>query len=840
MIQRFGTAAIRYLNWGGVGELLDRIPYEKTSFAERFRTEYLPKMNVKDAELGRVWAVQKQEQYLKKDKPYDFVEFATVFQERNYSQTQALEILPLIVAYKSNLVAQSQNASGMQKDHLLGGVALIGRVENDANRVLNPPAPRPQQSIQPQPPKPAPVANAVVAPPISRVMSEVVTNILTVSKFLEIPLDGLIRLFGIETVDVSRITITAHEWLEGKLLLNFEYSFAGNKYQISADGSAVAILDPATEHWEVIKCPDVDIFSKNKFYHRSTLWHGELFNCEGSQINKYDSANRQWQVLPVSDGGKYELFNVNDRLFAANGNIIFEIMSDGKSTHILASTRRQPPASALDSEEWGTPTLFEGPGHSLRVSTKNKIFTWTGDDWREVCAAPPSVFPPIISADDVLFQSDGWNVQPARISRLATKSSQVEFCLVKGTRQVINAAGTGPVAPQNPLWKLPPELSLPNLSAAVWQSSLYLMLDHSEISDIVNEQQHLLVGKKILPKGGYNAVLFCFSHEWSLPQKVFLKFDASAGCPPMAGFGSESRPIIPGIGLSEPWMLFTTNSLLCGRELPDRVGGDLDLPGFKAGIWMIPLAQLDPAIAAQKQILLQQSAQAVAATEQVQKDLLAKYDLNHNGIIDPDEKEAALDDPAFIESQLDVIDANHNGWLDPEELAYFDANHNKILNPKEQAGIEIAQHLLAERLLKKFDVNGDGFLDRQEFNELVQSGSNASAQPVSSFSFQSADANHDGKIDLAELEGFLKQQLRSELRPRGPTGVAYFRQMMADPGKKVDASQSFKAYVELYWQNSATGAGGASPSPSQKVLSDEERHRVLQQLMQKRNTETPP
>ena len=80
----------------------------------------------------------------------------------------------------------------------------------------------------------------------------------------------------------------------------------------------------------------------------------------------------------------------------------------------------------------------------------------------------------------------------------------------------------------------------------------------------------------------------------------------------------------------------------------------------------------------------------------------------------------------------------------------------KFWKPKEQAGIEIAQHLLAARLLKKFDVNGDGCLDRQKFNELVQSGPNASARPMSGFSFQSADANHDGKIDLAELEVFLK------------------------------------------------------------------------------------
>ena len=52
-------------------------------------------------------------------------------------------------------------------------------------------------------------------------------------------------------------------------------------------------------------------------------------------------------------------------------------------------------------------------------------------------------------------------------------------------------------------------------------------------------------------------------------------------------------------------------------------------------------------------------------------------------------------------------------------------------------------------------------------------------------------------------------------------GADDFRQMIAEPGRKVDVRQSFKVYVELYSQNSATGAGGASSLPAQKILSDE-------------------
>ena len=101
------------------------------------------------------------------------------------------------------------------------------------------------------------------------------------------------------------------------------------------------------------------------------------------------------------------------------------------------------------------------------------------------------------------------------------------------------------------------------------------------------------------------------------------------------------------------------------------------------------------------------------------------------------------------------------GLLDPEELAFFDPDKNKILEPKEQAGIDIAEHLLAERLLKKFDANGNGVLDRSEFFNLQASlKTNGAIMPNSIQNFSMWDKNHDGVIDLAELESFMKQRLR--------------------------------------------------------------------------------
>lgn len=815
---------VLYLNWGadalvGVTRGMGSDPVSTPDALRRkFYSEYRPRLEAMDREYWdktvpaqrTTAAFAKQKQFLMENKPFDFFEFVKMFEEKNYSQAQAEEILPLLAAYKSNLVAQSQNASAKQKGQLMGATHQVGFLEADVNLILSPPAPKLQPPAQTQIPKSSPVAKAAAVPPASIGSQEIVTNILVVNKFLEIPMDGLIRLNGLEAIDHSRITITAHHLLEGKLLLNFEYQLLSNQYG-AAYGSGIAMLDLATEHWDVISCPKEEIQSQNNCYDRSTLLRGVLFNCDGGKIQKYDFQSQTWQVLPVSDGNNYELFAINGHLYVAGRDIIFEILDGGKSTRILASTRRQPPVSTLDREDLGMPVLFEGPAHSLRVSTKNKIYTWAGEDWREDFATPPASFPPVISTDGVLFRTDGFNL-PVSISSLTMETNAVEFLLGNKTRPVNNPgyyrpSANKPLEPQ-PLWKLPAELSLANLPAALRYSDLYLLLDHCDLQKIVNDQ-HELVKEKVIAKDDYNAELLCFSRGLPLPVKIFLKFDAPEGCPPITGINPNSRQIFSG--MLPPWMFFATNVVFCGLEKQKGYGMDF-LPdstrdvgiGYKAGVWMIPRAQLESAIAEQKQIQRKQMDKRVSAEKETKKNLLIKYDLNHNGIINPEEREAALENTVFLESELGLIDANHNGWLDAIELVYFDANTNKILEPKEQAGIELAQHLLAENLLKKFDANGDGSLDRPEFNESFQSimaTSIRSMPALANIPSLFRDENHDGHVDLGELETFLKQQTRNGLRPRGMSGTTVLNRMRTDGNQPVDVSQIFKLTVEAYWQN---------------------------------------
>lgn len=799
-------AEVLYLYWG-----VDDLVRAKTSSGivtdigdslnHLFYSEYRPKLGAMDQEYQQktvpagqfLSTFEKQKRYLKENKPYEFMGFAQLFSSKDYSETQAHEIQPLVVDYKSNLVAQSQNASGMQKGQLMGAVAQVGFLENDVNCILNPPRPKVQT---PQPT----VAKTIDIELMATNAPEIVTNVITVSKFLTIPLGGLMQLNGFENVDRSTVTITAHHWFDGKLLLNFDYIFINNQTG-SADGSAIALLDSATESWNVVNCPKEEIQLRNNFYHRTVLVHGDLFNCDGGQIKKYDFQNRQWQVLPVLDGNNYELFAIDGHLYAASREMIFEILDGGKSTRILASSRRNPSVSTLDRENLGIPTLFEGPNKSLRACTASKISTWIGDDWREDSIVPPASSQPEVFTDGLLFRQDGFMAASYQngvlyrqangvygvlnsqdeISCLANEASAATLCL-KGSHDkwnTVSMSAANSVQVPKPLWEMPNNL-LPNLPAALRQSDLYILEDYFAAHASVNDR-HEIVQENINTNDEYNAALLCFSHDLPTPQKLYLKFNSPDAKTPA-------------------WVFPATHLLIFG--------------GNSKGIWLLPTTQLDPAIATQKQIQLDQKAQAAAAITQARQALLAKCDSNHNGIIDPDEKEAALDDPAFIESELGAIDANHNGWLDAAELAYFDANKNKIMEPKEQAGIDIAQHLLAERLLKKFAVNGDGLLDRPEFNNLFQSSFAANTQPMNVFSAPFPDDNHDAKIDLGELEAFLKQQTRRGLRSHGMPGAALFNQIRTNASQPVDPRQMFKAAVESYWQNPG---GNTSGTPGGKV-----------------------
>jgi Ca2+-binding EF-hand superfamily protein len=707
---------------------------------------------------------------------------------RDYSQAQALEILPLLNTFKTNLTGSGAAIGAMRADQ------VIDRV----NRILNlPPVPKPNVAVV-QSTNRAPIR---FGPPkvVSRVPAkppEIVTNILTVSNYFRIPQDrmGTPDICDMNLGSRRMLGIAYSRWTGGKLLLDLHLT-VGVGIEFVNYLSATAIFDPASGLWQFVVHPQDDKLGKEDIMSGTRdedVWDGcielfdnSLFLSFSGQIHKYDFKTRQWQILDFPGQKQSRLFAIGGHLYAANDETILEITDDGKGTRLLASTRRRPAASALDSiDSYGSPVLFSSSNHLLCADIGSKIYGWDGKDWQQVFTMDDlKILEPI--DDGFIFRSFQGNLWVWEGSQSAP-----ELWLQDVPKPQPGVRNNGLNQTNNPsvhpLGKSLPDVPLTGCVATFFKSNLYFLVDHAIMTNIS--------GRWVATeKDGYNAKLVCLSRNWPDPLVIPLKFDLEL---------MRHDFDFNGMSLSKStWMHFSGENLYVGQADTMGLRTDSIPEADRLGYWTIPISEIEANIEAQKQIWLAKKHDEDEARRQLRDKMLAKYDHNHNGIIDPLEREEALDDPAVIESELNMIDANNNGLLDAEELVWFDAKTNKTLEPKEQAGIEISQHLLAQRLLDKYDANGDGLLDRAEFNDLVQASMDPRAASMSRSQFFYLDQNHDNHLDLGELETFLQQQTSSGLRAREMQGPAIFNQMRTNPGQPIDPRQMFKAAVEAYWQN---------------------------------------
>ena len=86
-----------------------------------------------------------------------------------------------------------------------------------------------------------------------------------------------------------------------------------------------------------------------------------------------------------------------------------------------------------------------------------------------------------------------------------------------------------------------------------------------------------------------------------------------------------------------------------------------------------------------------------------QAQLLEKFDANHNGVLDPEEKAAAK---AEWES--------HRKEREAKMLERFDANHNGTIDPEEREAMKAQRETRRADMLKKYDTDGDGKLSDSE------------------------------------------------------------------------------------------------------------------------------
>ena len=696
------TTVDHLVDWGivpfksqiGIESLQIQIPVNK-SLKQRLDTEYRPRLQALKSDpiiRSNLAAYERQKQYLKNRTPYSPSEFADTFQFADYTINQAEELLLLLDAYRTNLDAiTGLRQAGVANTHTELVVGTILRIKS-IHRML---VMLSTNSAQPAEAPPSLRSNNTA------VGANLPADVLVARRFFRIPQEP--------ADDGPELRIFAHRWREDRLWLDLRYDDNLPSQRLpsmprTARSAAAGAWNPQNEKWEIIPYPDPgQLMGMMKFGSAGVAEKGlyfEIFNRhlyvgESSGIKKYDFDRRRWESLALPGQSLPQLFAFGGHLYSTTTVGISEILDDGRSTRLLASTRRRPAATALDSlATLDGPALFPGPGGALRAQVGNKIYSWNGRDWIEFLSLPfceqPEVFEhgavlrsglynQTTEAGNLAFREDLWLLSDAQ--------THAELCL---HRELVNTFGRPfrstnqpPAQSSSPIWLPASVLPIVAVGVVPTGSNLLVFAEHCSVS---NAGGHRVV----LEKDGRHADLYCFERDSRQPVVIPLKFDEGSGSPPVA-IHSLKDNVFDG----RVWMLFAGDLLLIGQE---------SMPG----VWAIPRADIDAAMDRRKQANLSQKTAARNA-------LLAKYDKNKNGVFDRDEKSAAIDDPDFLESQFDVIDANQNLWLDLPELSYFDANQNGILEPEEQAGIRIVLRLIAMKAISNFDANGDNRLDTDEY-----------------------------------------------------------------------------------------------------------------------------
>ena len=519
-------------------------------------------------------------------------------------------------------------------------------------------------------------------------------NIFVARKFVKIPLDKLLQVIPVSRTEelveqeIHNPEIVAQRWCEGRLWLDLRYedryttqaytSFTGSREFRGAS----AIWSPRQDSWEVISYP---LYRAPRNYERkynAAISSKALYVSEWNALKKYDLKSRQWQTLGAPLQKPSQIFIVHDRVFVVNDESVVEVIDAGARTEVLASTRRRPAVTMLDSlETLGTVTLFPGPGNAVRASVgtlvsavgglnwrNGQVFSWDNGHWEEISALATDMSPQFFESATFLRKTTTNHLFTSKWKQDGKFKTSTDFWLL--SHEETNAIS---FRYDNLLRRPPYWFKLRNTDAepsAVWsavggvelgaapvqmaRSNLVFYVERIGIKQAAN-------GKQQPKRGAYDANLVCFDRAF--PDEVVVPLKFAAEPMPWQGAWMDFKPV---------WMVSAADSLFIGQK---------NLTGF----WMISLPEIESAVASRKEQATNrwaQKKQEVKALAQQRKDFMAQYDQNHNGVLEPQEWAVGIDNPTFLEFELANIDTNRNGFLEAIELGYFDVAENGKLETK--------------------------------------------------------------------------------------------------------------------------------------------------------------
>jgi hypothetical protein len=522
-------------------------------------------------ELSDGAAFERQKQYLAAFTPFNFDSFNKVFAKMDYSKNQALELRPLIQAYVSHIVANVSDPS--KKSQVESAASWVRFVlARHVDEILNskPGATTVAASASPPPVAARPVPVNPAAAPM-----EDATNALVAKMFLAFPKEQL------PATNRQALVVFGERMRDDKLLLDLRYrdewwEQTTNSSRQRTEFREAAAIWQAGKGWEVILFPQsegeigMDFIQGNvgapggRLF--AELFEDALYVSSQDAIRKYSFKTRRWQELPFPGQNRAELFAVNKHLYAASPEGIWEILDGGQSARILASTRRSPAASLLDSRDTlGQPVLFSGPGDSVWVALNGEIFSWDGSDWKSVLTVANADLAEIHQA--TAFFRAGRVSHPVELWRLSPNDTKPVLCLREAQHgPIFNSPQSRPASEERtaaPLWKSSGGPGFARNPLAANGTSIYLITAPFQIRNSWTSETMM----KSDP--GFRLDLVCLVPGIPEPLTVPIRFDPAAGPVPVRGRS-------PGFNI---WIDCSSKYLFIGA------------PNL-AGVWAVPKADL--------------------------------------------------------------------------------------------------------------------------------------------------------------------------------------------------------------------------------------------------------
>jgi hypothetical protein len=471
-----------------------------------------------------------------------------------------------------------------------------------------------------------------------------------------------------------------------------------------------------------------------------------LYATAANRVLRYRLKDKQWETFgtPIQDGAR--ITQLDGRFYLTTQDSILELQPEAKTTRVMASARRRPALNQLDRVgavgAYGYPAVFSAPAGKIGVVVQDRLFTHLAGspEWEDYELPPfggKCSIRPTVGADGVLLAVTCFMMRD-RWLEWNRATSDFDPILEHRSPSYDHDLRADKVLPP-PRWLWPNAFPLADGIACPDRQSLWVP-----------------VPRLWSPQVERNCEIPLFRFEPEFREAMGIR----------ARFMGESRPhdmtrrsyttATTGTGSVELAALATRAGLVVVDISPYPTG---DPPGY----WLVPRFVLE-----QRLDRLRPRLRAKADAERVwQAGLLARFDANKNGEMDPEEITLMHLAPDCLEHDRARIDLDASGLLDVEELAYFDANRNGIIETSERQAIRLFHELLARQMMAAPDKQHSQGLKPEVWQAFARKirlfarhrmRKTPETDEVNAAAFESFDHDRNGELGLVELIGFFEQR----------------------------------------------------------------------------------